>query len=394
MVSGGRASEEGPAWALGAATLGVPVAPAMPVAAVVGPVWLACDDELLPEDDDVARGRRCGGAPPLVVGAALPLVPTVPTGPPGTEESEEDVDSGALPEPLIRMPVKSSPVIETRVSGSVPPLTIAAVSSRPSPGHSCRRREGELDLAQRDRPEGGQGADLVPVLVDVCGICPALHELSATGAISRQPMGRHAGPGSRRSTSRGFTGSRRPGARLASAYRHPQDGCREVRPVVDGPGGTGHGCGLGAPWTDGDPALDVFPGQAPATRRWLFADQLGPHFLDDPDQLVLLVEAQACSPAAASTGRRPTSCSPRCATAPPSWASRRPPPGAQLRARRSTAATSRCRFARRHLEQPRPRPRRPRVQVLAARGFVNTQEEFALGRHARVAGTPARPAGC
>src|SRR4051812_32926171 len=28
-------------------------------------------------------------------------------------------------------------------------------------------------------------------------------------------------------------------------------------------------------------------------RRWLFADQLGPHFLDDPDQPVLLVESRA-----------------------------------------------------------------------------------------------------
>ena len=29
------------------------------------------------------------------------------------------------------------------------------------------------------------------------------------------------------------------------------------------------------------------------SRRWLFADQLGPHFLDDPDQSVLLVESRA-----------------------------------------------------------------------------------------------------
>ena len=28
-------------------------------------------------------------------------------------------------------------------------------------------------------------------------------------------------------------------------------------------------------------------------RRWLFADQLGPHFLDRPDQHVLLVESRA-----------------------------------------------------------------------------------------------------
>ncbi|MGO9508202.1 MAG: hypothetical protein ACLPXZ_12955, partial [Mycobacterium sp.] len=29
------------------------------------------------------------------------------------------------------------------------------------------------------------------------------------------------------------------------------------------------------------------------TRRWCFADQLGPHFLDDPDQPVLLIESRA-----------------------------------------------------------------------------------------------------
>ncbi|WP_164842582.1 hypothetical protein [Actinoplanes solisilvae] len=29
------------------------------------------------------------------------------------------------------------------------------------------------------------------------------------------------------------------------------------------------------------------------TRRWLFADQLGPHFLDEPRQEVLLVESKA-----------------------------------------------------------------------------------------------------
>src|SRR3954471_17116827 len=32
---------------------------------------------------------------------------------------------------------------------------------------------------------------------------------------------------------------------------------------------------------------------APMTRRWLFADQLGPHFLDAPDQPVLLIESKA-----------------------------------------------------------------------------------------------------
>ena len=31
-----------------------------------------------------------------------------------------------------------------------------------------------------------------------------------------------------------------------------------------------------------DPALADFPARAPGTRRWCFADQLGPHFLDEP----------------------------------------------------------------------------------------------------------------
>ncbi|PRY43216.1 deoxyribodipyrimidine photolyase-related protein [Geodermatophilus tzadiensis] len=42
-----------------------------------------------------------------------------------------------------------------------------------------------------------------------------------------------------------------------------------------------------------DPALADFPERSPGTRRWLFADQLGPHFLDSPDQPVLLVESKA-----------------------------------------------------------------------------------------------------
>jgi deoxyribodipyrimidine photolyase-like uncharacterized protein len=37
----------------------------------------------------------------------------------------------------------------------------------------------------------------------------------------------------------------------------------------------------------------------PAARRWLFADQLGPHFLDTPGQPVLLIESRA------AFGRRP-----------------------------------------------------------------------------------------
>src|SRR5919112_5564830 len=55
------------------------------------------------------------------------------------------------------------------------------------------------------------------------------------------------------------------------------------------PGGAGRGDMPG----DGDPALGDFPADAPGTRRWCFADQLGPHFLDTPDQPVLLVESRA-----------------------------------------------------------------------------------------------------
>ncbi|MFP5373154.1 MAG: cryptochrome/photolyase family protein, partial [Actinomycetes bacterium] len=42
-----------------------------------------------------------------------------------------------------------------------------------------------------------------------------------------------------------------------------------------------------------DPALADFPLRAPHTRRWCFADQLGPHFLDEPQQPVLLIESKA-----------------------------------------------------------------------------------------------------
>jgi deoxyribodipyrimidine photolyase-related protein len=41
-----------------------------------------------------------------------------------------------------------------------------------------------------------------------------------------------------------------------------------------------------------DPAVASFPGRAPETRRWCFADQLGPHFLDGPRQQVLLIESK------------------------------------------------------------------------------------------------------
>ncbi len=53
-------------------------------------------------------------------------------------------------------------------------------------------------------------------------------------------------------------------------------------------GGGGEPGGRGA-----DPALGDFPDRAPGTRRWCFADQLGPHFLDGSQQEVLLIESRA-----------------------------------------------------------------------------------------------------
>src|SRR3712207_8913835 len=51
--------------------------------------------------------------------------------------------------------------------------------------------------------------------------------------------------------------------------------------------------GPGVDAEERDPALADLPERSPATRRWLFADQLGPHFLDRPDQRALLIESKA-----------------------------------------------------------------------------------------------------
>jgi deoxyribodipyrimidine photolyase-related protein len=40
--------------------------------------------------------------------------------------------------------------------------------------------------------------------------------------------------------------------------------------------------------------------------RWLFADQLGPHFLDDDEDPVLLIEAKSVFRRRSFTGRRRT----------------------------------------------------------------------------------------
>jgi hypothetical protein len=87
---------------------------------------------------------------------------------------------------------------------------------------------------------------------------------------------------------------------------------------------------------DGSVALQVVGDRAPGgvgalyggrvtgirRRRWLFADQLGPHFLDSDDQPVLLVEAGPCFGGARSTARRLIWCCPPFAIVPRSWAHR------------------------------------------------------------------------
>ena len=130
--------------------------------------------------------------------------------------------------------------------------------------------------------------------------------------------------------------------------------------------------------TGDDPALGPFADRAPETRRWLFADQLGPHFLDAPDQPVLLIESRAVlrrrrfhrqkahlvlsalRHRAAELGDRADFHrvdtyaealdryrEPLSVCAPTTWSSRDYVLG------------------------------RPDLQVLAARGFVSTQEDFA-----------------
>jgi deoxyribodipyrimidine photolyase-related protein len=54
----------------------------------------------------------------------------------------------------------------------------------------------------------------------------------------------------------------------------------------------GH-AGTGGRAAERDPALADFPERSPHTRRRTFADRLGPHFLDAPDQPVPLIESKA-----------------------------------------------------------------------------------------------------
>ena len=104
---------------------------------------------------------------------------------------------------------------------------------------------------------------------------------------------------------------------------------------------------------DGDPALADFPADAPGTRRWCFADQLGPHFLDAPDQPVLLVESRAVfrAPPVPPAEGAPAA----VGAAAPGRRAGRPggvPADRHLRRGAGPGAASRCRSARRPPGRP------------------------------------------
>ena len=70
-----------------------------------------------------------------------------------------------------------------------------------------------------------------------------------------------------------------------------------------------------------DPALADFPDRAPGTRRWCFADQLGPHFLDAAGASRCCWSSRGrCSRRRRFHRRRRTWCCRRCGTVPPSSA--------------------------------------------------------------------------
>ena len=110
-------------------------------------------------------------------------------------------------------------------------------------------------------------------------------------------------------------------------------------------------------------------------RRWLFGDQLGPHFLDDDDQPVLLVESRrglrppAVPPAEGAPGALGA-----CATGPPSWATGAPTSGPAPTARPWPASTGRSTWSSRRRGRPctsSTRCARADVDRLPARGFVH-----------------------
>src|SRR5687768_8011374 len=132
-------------------------------------------------------------------------------------------------------------------------------------------------------PTAASGPTLSRFCVAVWGTWPALHALSAIGLSSRAPI---VAARSARFTAvdlQGRAGHRRSMARVAPS----------LTPIPGWlPGGEAVVPGMPRR-AENDPALAAFPARAPASRRWCFADQLGPHFLDRPDQPVLLIESKA-----------------------------------------------------------------------------------------------------
>ena len=101
--------------------------------------------------------------------------------------------------------------------------------------------------------------------------------------------------------------------------------------------------------------------------RWLFGDQLGPHFLDSDDQRVLLIESRKVF--ARRRFHRQKALGDRCeyrAAATYSEVLRDRPSGAELTVCHPTS------YAARDLVE-----RSPGVRLLPARGFATSMAEFA-----------------
>ncbi|RBY84179.1 cryptochrome/photolyase family protein [Blastococcus sp. TF02A-26] len=136
-----------------------------------------------------------------------------------------------------------------------------------------------------------------------------------------------------------------------------------------------------------DPALAPFPARAPDTRRWCFADQLGPHFLDDPDQPVLLIESRAVL-ARRRFHRQ------KAHLVLSALRHRAAELGEQAELHRVTTYAEALDRVGEPLSVCAPTTwssrdyvlRRRDLQVLAARGFVTTQEEFAAWADGRADG--------
>jgi deoxyribodipyrimidine photolyase-related protein len=137
-----------------------------------------------------------------------------------------------------------------------------------------------------------------------------------------------------------------------------------------------------------DPALADFPLRAPATRRWSFADQLGPHFLDRSDQPVLLIESKAVF-ARRRFHRQ------KAHLVLSALRHRAAELGDQAEFHQVDTYGQALDRVREQLSVCAPTTwssrdyvlRRPGLQVLAARGFVNSQAEFAAwadGRRGRL----------